>query len=232
MIKKIKEIDNCYFIKIDCFFFLFFLFFLFIFFTRNEKEEFKNFKNRKRKIQFISGRIVGKFCVSQYFGREKLRYKEIKIKREQKGNAYCFLKNKKIYLSISHTDGISVATCGNSKFIGIDVEKKNKNIKKIAKKFLSKEEIEKTKGIPLITLWCVKEAVAKALGTGFVFSPKDIFIQNIDGEKFKIKLKGEFLSLFPEFENKGIEVKTFKKYNYIFAFCNIGDNTNTFHLKK
>ncbi|MGE4358093.1 MAG: 4'-phosphopantetheinyl transferase superfamily protein, partial [Candidatus Omnitrophota bacterium] len=105
-------------------------------------------------------------------------------------------------------------------------------IKKIAKKFLSKEEIEKTKDISLITLWCVKEAVAKALGTGFVFSPKDIFIQNIDGEKFKIKLKGEFLSLFPEFENKGIEVKTFKKYNYIFAFCNIGDNTHTFHLKK
>jgi len=230
MIKKIKEIDNCYFIKIDCFFFLFLPFFLFIFFTREEKEEFKNFKNRKRKIQFISGRIVGKFCVSQYFGREKLRYKEIKIKREQKGNAYCFLKNKKIYLSISHTDGISVATCGNSKFIGIDVEKKNKNIKKIAKKFLSKEEIEKTKSIPLITLWCVKEAVAKALGTGFVFSPKDIFIQSTDGEKFKVKLKGKFLSLFPEFENKEIKVKTFKKYNYILAFCNIEDNT--FHLKK
>lgn len=219
-LRKIGEVEFGYFVKTDWFFHLFLPFYISKFFTAEEKNEFKNFKNRKRKIQFISGRIAAKLCLAEYLRvkGEEVNYREIEIKKEKRGKVYGSFNDRKIPVSIAHTEGISVAVSGNYKGIGVDVEKEDRNIERIADKFLTDEE-EAFKNIPLIVLWSVKEAVSKAIGTGFIYSPKNIFICWSDGKKFKLKLKGKFLSLLPEFENKEIEVEIFRKGNFIFAIC-------------
>ncbi len=222
MIKKIEGIDLGYFLEISPFFLFLLPVYLFIFFTEKERKEFKNLGSRKRKIQFIGGRIVAKFALQKYLEKRKKKagYKEIEIRKKETGQVYGFCeKSGEISLSISHTDNICAAICGDFKRIGLDVEKENRDIKKIEKKVFCEEEIEKLKGIPLIFLWCVKESVSKFIGTGFIHSPKDIFIYKTDGERFKVRLRGKFLSLFPEFKNKEIEVKLWKKKGYVFAFC-------------
>jgi len=222
MIRKIKGVDFGYFLEISpCFFFLLPIY-LFLFFTGKERRKFKNFRSRRRKIQFIGGRIVAKFALLKYLEKrgKKAGYKEIEIRKRERGQVYAFCqKIGEISLSISHTDGICTAVCGDFKGVGLDVEKENKDIKRIEKKVFCEEEIEKLKGVPLSLLWCVKESVSKSLGTGFIHSPKDIFIHKTEGERFKVRLKGKFLSLFPEFKNKEIEVKLWKKKGYVFAFC-------------
>ena len=222
MIRKIKGVDFGYFLKLSPCFFSLLPAYLFIFFTEKERKEFKNFRSKRRKIQFIGGRIVAKFALQKYLKKrgKKAGYKKIEIRKRENGQVYAFCeKIGEIPLSISHTDNICAAVCGDFKKVGLDIEKENRDIKRIEKKVFCEEEIEKLKSFPLSILWCVKESVSKSLGTGFIHSPKDIFIYKTEGEKFKVRLRGKFLSLFPEFKDREIEVKLWKGKGYVFAFC-------------
>lgn len=154
-------------------------------FSDDEKTTFEKFSGERRKVEYLATRLL----------LEQLTGGKVKIFHLNSGKPQ--IENSGLNISISHSAEY-VAVFLSNENIGIDIENANRNIDKIAKRFLQTQEIEwiekSGKQQFLKTLfWCAKEAIFKCSGqTGVQFNSQ-IYIPPFEFEK-NVCFKGTLLA--------------------------------------
>jgi phosphopantetheinyl transferase (holo-ACP synthase) len=134
-------------------------------------------QNESRKLQWFATRHL----VNEMTGQKTV------ISKNLSGKPY--LKNGAGHISISHTHTLAAVILNYSKGVGIDLEVVNPKVERIARKFLTDEEIE---AIPvnekiekLILYWSVKEALYKLYNLGNIEFKTQLLV-----EPFRLQREG------------------------------------------
>lgn len=155
------------------------------------KEEVKRclgFTHHKRRLEWLAGRIVAKGAIRIYFGSNAPLPSAIEIKSSPDNSPHIFIKSEvadstPLYISISHCSDMAVAVASHRPGVGIDVEEINESILEISDEFSTNDEIDRVSNctgfnrlLALVSLWVVKEAARKALGTA-TYLMKELAVQ-------------------------------------------------------
>lgn len=102
--------------------------------------------------------------------------------KDEHGKA--FLVNHDYHISLTHTLEYVAAIINPAAAVGIDMEKESEKLQRVAHKFLSPRELERTgSDIHLLCIyWCVKEAVYKQYGKKKISFKDSIFVNPFDSE--------------------------------------------------
>ncbi len=120
-----------------------------------------------------------------------------------------FMKNG-IHFSFSHTKEFVGCCLSKEKHIGLDVEQSNRNIEKIAPRFLSEKELETFNSHNLqMIAWCAKEAIYKALDCKGLSFRDEIQLDN----------KGEFILAKTNFQGQEVDLNIFFEQNEILTIA-------------
>ena len=120
-------------------------------FSENEKEEFNKIKFEKRKTEYLATRLLLKHILN----------KKTEIIYHDHGRPV--LKNQILKISISHSANF-VSIIISEKNIGIDVEQVNRNVEKVANRFMSIQELKDVQNCgdvqkARILYWGAKESI-------------------------------------------------------------------------
>ncbi len=89
-------------------------------------------------------------------------------------------------ISVSHSGRYSVMIASRNKSVGVDIEKVDDKIFRLAHKFLSPGEMEYSFGSfpteSLMLIWCAKEAMYKLHGRGGLSFSRDLFVERFSFE--------------------------------------------------
>jgi len=121
------------------------------------------------------------------------------------------LQNHSRHLSISHSKTmVGILLCTNP-YAGIDIEKTDRSIEKVSKRFLSEEELiqleKQPQNFKRILYWCAKEAIFKSVNESNVLFSKQIAIEQVNtngtikGKYISEKEQLQFILNFEEIEN-------------------------------
>ena len=173
-------------------------------FSEIEKDKFDKIKVERRKIEYLATRLL----------LEHILDKKPEITYLDSGKPE--LKNSNNNISISHSSEFVVALI-SEKNIGIDVENTQRNIKKIANRFLCEEELNYIQNMTdsqtaTILYWSAKEAIFKCTDEDEILFDKQIFIQ-----PFEIKTRGNFHAIL----NKNTHYKLWYFFieNNVVVYC-------------
>lgn len=142
--------------------------------TLNEEElkDYNRFKLETRKNQFLIGRYLIKSVCSQYL---KKGPHEIVILKNDYGKPY--LPGADLKFNLSHVDGMVVCAFTIGQDIGVDLEKVEKNITGLVKRFFAPKELDfifkqeiGNQNRAAYRIWTMKEAYVKAVGKGLSIS--------------------------------------------------------------
>jgi phosphopantetheinyl transferase len=121
-------------------------------------------------------------------------------------------------VSISHSDGIAAAIAGlGGERLGFDMERSGKDPRDFADIAFTageKELLASTGNTPhdewALRMWCARESLSKALGTGLESGLHSIQFSgiNTNAGTLEAKLHGELLRQFPDLAEKSISVTT------------------------
>jgi len=139
--------------------------------------------NSKRKLQTE----LYKYLVAEYYNVPLNMILKSKFNKP-------YVKGKKGYISISHTNDLIAIIYSNNNSVGIDIELISDRVLKIAHKFIHKDEEKLTlKGrskIPTLILWCAKEAMYKIFEKRTLSFTNNIRLLNYDFKEKTQKLYG------------------------------------------
>jgi 4'-phosphopantetheinyl transferase EntD len=150
-------------------------------FSEKEREEFQSVKYEHRKKEYLTIRLL----------LEHLLGKKIEIFYTANGKPQ--LKNKSLFISISHSADLAVVLL-SEKNAGVDVENTQRNTEKVATRFLSENELNAIKNsrnpqLQRMLYWCAKEAAFK-----FSLWPEIEFKSQINIHKFELNADGGIFS--------------------------------------
>ncbi len=172
--------------------------------SEKEKEEFGKIKVDRRKTEYLATRLL----------LQELLNTKPEIQYLESGKPE--LKDGQKNISISHSSDFAVVLV-SEKNIGIDVENTQRNIEKIANRFLCEEEFSHIQTLEnpqtaTILYWSAKEAIFKCTDEKGVLFDKQIFIH-----PFNIKMEGNFTGTL----NKNIHYKLWYKFyeNNTIVYC-------------
>ena len=139
-------------------------------------QEISVFQHENRKKQWLAVRLL----------LDEISLEKTKILYHENGQPY----TEKYNLSISHSHELVAVCMSLNKAVGIDIQKKDEKIFRIAKRFLTEEEqllcagdLENT-----TKCWAVKEALYKLYGDGSPYFDKDYQVLNITPDYVKAKM--------------------------------------------
>jgi 4'-phosphopantetheinyl transferase len=139
---------------------------------QEETERWVNMRSEKRKVEFLAARALVKMALGDHamvayngFGKPRL-------------------KNSKKYLSISHSDDFACVFISDKK-IGIDIEQADRNVERVASRFLHAEELKYISGLKdqqtaKIAYWSAKEAIFKCADEHGISFSKQIRIKGFE----------------------------------------------------
>lgn len=182
----------------------------------------------RRRRQWLQGRIAAKDAVRLLLrGRYQLEasYADIEISSNKYGKPVvcgeAFVKlGRCVCLSISHSGKMAAAVAGeypDHEGVGIDVEpleQSHEGLEEIA--FTSGERTHLSE-VPvsrreewLLRLWCAKEAVAKALGRGFMGNPRNLVVEDVDLERGRVNFRvaGELARKLSDYADRSLTAYT------------------------
>lgn len=142
----------------------------------DEKAELSIIKHPNKRLEFLAGRLVLKEIVIK-------RNKEFSgIYKDDCGKPH--LVNSTCAISLSHSFPLAGAIIHEGEFAGIDIEKPQAKLVKIAPKFLSKEENKKAglNEVRLCIYWCAKETLYKIYGRRQLLFSENIFVDPFETE--------------------------------------------------
>ena len=128
-----------------------------------------NFKNHSRAKEFAAGR----YCVKEAFALYTSDTKAKNITTSAGVWGYPYIEGSDVNISIAHTDKCVIAVCTSAELpIGIDIEEYKSSSDELIISQLSAAEkkiaaVSSLHSEALHILWASKEAVSKALRTGF-----------------------------------------------------------------
>jgi phosphopantetheine--protein transferase-like protein len=206
--------------------------------NRKEREYWQKLDGTdKRRMEWLLGRTAAKdavrLFVKKYQGLD-LYPADIEIGNEKNGRPIIgSIKGQRdgsgLSLSISHSSGIAFAAAGNvesGKGIGVDIERLRPLQEGFDQTVFNEEERNLIVHHPdsetnewSLRLWCAKEAVSKALGTGLVGIPKDLTAKGINTETgdIEIEISGQTAAQVSNLPNNKALVRTLQEDNFIIA---------------
>ncbi len=133
-----------------------------------EQKHFCHFKNETRKKEFLVTRLL----VQQFINPN------LHIEYNSCGKPY--LLNSNLNISISHTkELVAILVCHNLT-PALDLEYFSERIEKIAKRFLSKQELlhicPQNKRLHMLQHWCAKECLIKLYGKKDIHLIRDLYL--------------------------------------------------------
>lgn len=148
-------------------------------FSNKEEEEFCKNKVDKRKVEYLATRLLLQDLLNE---KPEIQYHE---------SGKPVLLNSVLNISISHSANFLVVLLSKNK-IGIDVENTQRNIDKIANRFLHEKELKHLQELEnshsaKILYWSAKEAIFKCTNKQYIQFNEQIFIP-----EFEIKSEGHF----------------------------------------
>ena len=150
--------------------------------NKDEIQIYRSIKNSKRKIEWLTARILLKQMIGKYS----------EIKYDQKRNPYT---DDDFHISITHSQNIVGIIISKDPNVGIDSEIISNRILRTAHKFISEDELkqfnqaEKLKKIYLN--WCGKETLFKIKGGGGID-----FIKNLKINIPKVQTSGMISGIY------------------------------------
>lgn len=189
----------------------------------------------KRRLDWLLGRVVAKDAVRNLVRQQvqlTLCPADVEViadanNRPEIEGAWLHDGPARPLVSLSHADGVTVALAGttdDARGIGIDVQSlthRHEGFERLA--FTEGEQAllaaSGTGPAWPLRLWCAKEAVAKALGTGMLGGPQSLFASSIESEsgKIQIHLAGELAERFPAIADAGMTAYTVCQDDLIIA---------------
>ena len=171
-----------------------------------DKLRFDKITYKKRKVEFLATRAM----LKEFLGHYPL------IQYQKDGRPY--LPNDALELSISHSRDIAAVILHKYR-VGIDVEIEGRDIDKIARKFMSAEELlnisesENHERMQLLH-WCAKEAVFKCTHHAGID-----FRSQINIDKFEVFENGKMNAVLKKNAPENIEVNYQFIENNALAWC-------------
>jgi phosphopantetheinyl transferase (holo-ACP synthase) len=111
---------------------------------------------------------------------------EVQVRNDEAGRPVVVGPEGPVIASLSHRAGVAVVALAGEGEAGIDVETVEARPERFADLVLGESERALAAGLPteawLARAWTVKEAAAKAAGTGLQGRPRDFVIREIDGD--------------------------------------------------
>lgn len=188
-----------------------------------------------RKAEWLFGRIAAKEAVRRHLSENyQARWSpaDVQIWADHQGKphplgAWSDFLAANIDLAIAHTAQFVVAIVATNARVGVDVEETGRDItEEFARGVFTPEEIELAVNAvnaptAMIRLWCAKEAVSKALGTGIRFPPKELVATSLapDTGEMTVELTGQWLESFKNFKGRPVRVSTSIVHNHVLATC-------------
>jgi len=166
--------------------------------TRAERAEYDRLNPRQQR-HWALGRVAAKDVVRQKVlehGGPGLYPVEVRIGHLASGAPTVEMDEPMgadFTVSIAHTDWIGVAIVGEGRPVGIDIEPvagRSARFEELITGPTERALVAAGDGVRrdevLTRLWCVKEAVAKASGTGLQGKPRAFAVEEVDGESYRI----------------------------------------------
>ena len=129
-------------------------------------------------------------------------------------------------LSIAHKDTCAVAAVADlepGQGIGVDVELPRELDSAFVRGAFAEEEqvLVGSEGRKVLLGWCAKEALGKALGTGFSGSPTNVTVRGVADHtgKFDLTVSGRLAERFPQLAGLGIPVYALQMGELCLAAC-------------
>jgi phosphopantetheinyl transferase len=144
-------------------------------------------------------------------------------------------------LSLTHAGGIAAAVAGAAegvKGIGIDLERLGRFKGRFEADLLTQAEHDLLEGAPpserlewSVRIWCAKEAVGKALGSGVIGGPWALSVQSLEFSTgmVTIGLVGEMAAAFPDCAGRRLVARTGRNGDLIMATAWIGEKESEGH---
>ncbi|MFH0908637.1 MAG: acyltransferase domain-containing protein [bacterium] len=183
-----------------------------------ELEYWKKFEGaERRRIQWLLGRTAAKEAVRRHLmAKYKLQVPSPDFTIEPDANGKPVARGPwegkveaPIEISISHTDGITVAIAGEGASVGVDVE----HLRDLSDDFINGAFSDKDKAVLaaagpgpswFFRAWCAKEAAVKAVGLGMCYDARDAVIAAIDRAtgRIDIRFDGSWSKARPDLAGK------------------------------
>lgn len=110
----------------------------------------------------------------------------LKILRHKSGKPYGWIDDRRVALSLTHTEHVICCGLYSQGEIGLDMESKTRKPGNgLRERIIHNNEAELVEGIETIRLWTIKEAVLKLTGTGLRSPMKKVEIHEIKNNYFK-----------------------------------------------
>ena len=144
-------------------------------------EDLSTISHSQKRREWLASRLLIQLLV------EKLDIAYHGTHKDEHGKA--FLINHAYHISLTHTFEYVAAVINPISEVGIDMEKMDEKLKRVAHKFLSPPEFESAKNEvdSLCIYWCVKEAVYKQYGKKKISFRDSIFVEPFDKKSENIK---------------------------------------------
>ncbi len=157
-----------------------------------------------RRLEWLFGRVAAKGAARRLLEERhgiSVRPADVEIVKDEAGRpgldgAWSASIPRPLFLSISHSGGVAVAVAGaaggipggaEGHGIGVDMERLGRTRDEFADAAFTAEEqglfsgfAEAERAEWALRCWCAKEAVAKALGRGFMGNPRNLIARRLD----------------------------------------------------
>jgi 4'-phosphopantetheinyl transferase len=178
-----------------------------IHFFEGEKENFKNYKSDLRQLEWLSVRRL----------LREVRGVPTQIVYNESRKPFLF--NSDQHISISHSRNLTAVLLSNTRKLGLDLEYMAQDIKKVAHKFLNRDEYivenKAKRNFHMYIHWCAKEALYK------LCDKQDInFRKNLTIEPFEPDDCGEIMGWVDnKFWHDKFLLRYFTIKDYIVVYC-------------
>lgn len=203
--------------------------------SAKERNEFNSFKTgTKRQYEWLMGRCAVKDAVRALVGErfgEQLAPAEVEIGYDNSGRpvvtgAWVTQTRSAPCVSLSHTKGraVAIACYDPNALVGIDVETIAALSTSVESVAFTPDERKLVGHLPeqaqqewFLRLWCAKESVGKALGTGLSAGLQSLSVTAIhpDQGAVEIEVNNGLAESFPNLKNIRVRVNTCKDENFI-----------------
>jgi 4'-phosphopantetheinyl transferase len=158
--------------------------------TAAEQAELRQRGTAKRIRDRLAGRVAAKRALVALTGVDPLA---IQVVSASTGEPIARVPGRPgVSVSISHREGRAVAVAVEAGRVGVDLEAVEQRPVHFAQTWFDARERELASDPTAETvIWSAKEAVLKALGTGFALSPNQVRVVAIEGDRIEVSLSGE-----------------------------------------
>ncbi|GAB5408733.1 MAG: hypothetical protein BalsKO_10980 [Balneolaceae bacterium] len=153
--------------------------------SKEEYEMLQNFTNEHRKGEFMTARyLFWKLVDVQGWNSNS-----VTLKKEKHGKPFIESEEDRFFVSFSHSQDLVMCAISQDLDIGLDTETLNREVNpEVVRRILSEKEWKVYGEDDAISLWTMKEAAVKSLGTGLRTNLKELELEKLESGHFSVTI--------------------------------------------